>query len=98
MPAERQRKIADRSKALCVEVRLAELLDRVWRGTVSVKSNLARDNAEIVAMAASLHMLTTKTGVSTFANEWQITNTGLTWLNEREHAYPVLTHALKTGE
>jgi hypothetical protein len=34
-------------------------------------------------MAASLHMLTTKTGVSTFANEWQITNTGLTWLNEQ---------------
>jgi hypothetical protein len=67
------------------EKRLAELLDRVWRGAVSVKSNYARDNAEVVAMAASLHMLTTKTGVSTFASAWQITNTGLTWLTEREH-------------
>jgi hypothetical protein len=50
-----------------------------------VKSDYARTHAQIVAMAASLHMLTTKTGVSTFASEWQITNTGLTWLNEREH-------------
>lgn len=57
----------------------------MWRDRVSVKSDYARTNAEIVAMAASLHMLTTKTGVSTFANEWQITNTGLAWLNEREH-------------
>ena len=67
------------------ETRLATLLDLVWRVKVSVKSTHARDNADIVAMAASLHMLTTKTGVSTFANEWQITNTGLSWLNEREH-------------
>lgn len=34
-------------------------------------------------MAASLHMLTTQTGVSTFASAWQITNTGLTWLQEK---------------
>ena len=67
------------------EARLAELLDRVWRGRLAVKSDYARTHAQIVAMAASLHMLTTKTGVSTFASEWQITNTGLTWLNEREH-------------
>jgi hypothetical protein len=67
------------------EERLAELLDLIWRSKVSVKSTYARANAEVVAMAASLQMITTKTGVSTFANEWQITNTGLSWLNEREH-------------
>lgn len=67
------------------EKRLAELLDRVWCQAVSVKSNYARDHADVVAMAASLHMITTKTGVSTFASAWNITNTGLTWLNEREH-------------
>lgn len=65
------------------EERLYELLDRVWREKVSVKSDYARSNAEVVAMAASLHMLTTKTGVSTFASAWQITNTGLTWLHEK---------------
>jgi hypothetical protein len=67
------------------EERLAELLDLIWRSKVSVKSTYARSNAEVVALAASLQMITTKTGVSTFANEWQITNTGLSWLNEREH-------------
>jgi hypothetical protein len=67
------------------EERLAELLDLIWRSKVSVKSTYARANAEVVAMASSLQMITTKTGVSTFANEWQITNTGLSWLNEREH-------------
>lgn len=55
---------------------------------MSVKSTYARANADIVAMAASLHMLTTKTGVSTFASEWQITNTGLTWLNEQQGCEP----------
>lgn len=67
-----------------LEKRLAALLDRVWREKVSVKSNYARENAEVVAAAASLHMLTTKTGVSTFANEWQITQQGLSWLMENQ--------------
>jgi hypothetical protein len=83
MPVERQRKIAERSKELCVEVRLTELLDRVWREKVSVKSDYVRANAEIVAMAASLHLLTTRTGPSTFASAWQITTQGLSWLNEQ---------------
>lgn len=67
------------------ETRLSELLDRVWRDKVSVKSDYARTNAEVVAMAASLSMITTKTGVSTFTGSWQITTTGLSWLNEKEH-------------
>lgn len=67
------------------EARLAELLDRIWRTKVSVKSTYARANAEVVAMAASLQMITTKTGVSTFAGSWNITTQGLSWLNEREH-------------
>lgn len=49
-----------------------------------IKSNYARDNAEIVGMAASLQLVTTKIGASKFANEWNITTKGLTWLNEKE--------------
>lgn len=67
------------------ELRLSELLNLIWREKVSVKSNYARTNAEIVAMAASLQLITTKTGVSTFASAWQITTRGLTWLHEKEH-------------
>ncbi len=55
----------------------------MWRQKVSVKSDYVRANAEVAAMAASLSMITTKTGVSTFASSWQITNTGLTWLQEK---------------
>jgi hypothetical protein len=85
MPPERQHKIAERSKELCVEERLAALLSRVWQQKVSVKSTYARTNADVVAMASSLHMITTKIGVCSFAGSWNITTLGLSWLNEREH-------------
>lgn len=51
---------------------------------VSVKSNVARDNAEIVAMAASMGLITTQTDNSTFASAWNITTRGLSWLGEKE--------------
>jgi len=35
-------------------------------------------------MAASLQLITTKVGKSTFANQWHITNKGLATLNEKE--------------
>jgi hypothetical protein len=65
------------------ETRLFELLDRVWREKVSVKSNYARSNAEVFAMAASMGFITTQTGVATFASGWQITTRGLSALNEK---------------
>lgn len=34
-------------------------------------------------MAASLNMITTRTGSNTFAVQWLITNKGLSWLNEQ---------------
>lgn len=66
------------------EERLAELLTRAWRTTVRVKGDYARTNAEIVGMAASLQMITTKIAGNKFASAWHITNKGLTWLNEME--------------
>jgi hypothetical protein len=49
-----------------------------------VKSDFARKEADIFAMAASLQLITTKVGAQRFANAWHITTKGLTWLNERE--------------
>lgn len=66
------------------EVRLFELLNRVWRSELKVKADYARLNAEIVAMAASLQLISTKTGSSNFASAWLLTTKGLTWLNERD--------------
>lgn len=64
------------------ETRLRELLDRVWRAELRVKADYARANAEIVAMAASLQLISTKTDSNTFAAAWLITPKGLTWLNQ----------------
>lgn len=66
------------------EARLHTLLDTIWREKVSVSSNIARNNAQVVAMAASMGLITTKTGVSTYANAWQITTRGLSWL-QKDH-------------
>jgi hypothetical protein len=56
----------------------------IWRGVVTVKSDLAREQADIIAMAASLSLITTKVGPNTFAGAWQITGTGLRYINETE--------------
>lgn len=50
-----------------------------------MKGDFARSNAEIVGMAASLQLITTKVGANTFANSWHITSKGLTWLKEQEN-------------
>jgi hypothetical protein len=67
-----------------LETRLAELLLRVWNEKVSVKSDYARANADVVAVAASLQLITTQVGVGSFARAWNISTRGLSWLNERE--------------
>jgi hypothetical protein len=64
------------------EKSLRELLDRVWRSELRCKSDFARLHAEIVAMAASLNLISTKTGSNQFASAWLLTNKGLTWLQE----------------
>ena len=64
--------------------RLLELLDKTRRRPLKVKSDYARKYADIVGMAASLNLLTTRIGKSTYTGTWFITTTGLTWLNEKE--------------
>lgn len=38
----------------------------------------------IVAMAASLYMITTQVSAGTFANQWHITPRGMQWIKEQE--------------
>jgi hypothetical protein len=49
-----------------------------------VRSNTARSCADIIAMAASMQLITSRTAPNVYANEWQITTKGLMWLNETE--------------
>lgn len=60
------------------------VLRACWREKVRVKADYARSNADIVAMAASLQLITTKIGRQRFASVWHITTKGLSWLNEKE--------------
>ena len=66
------------------EQRLIEFLGKTRQAPLRVKSDYVRRYAEIVAMAASLNLVTTKTGRSSFASSWLITTTGLSWLNEKD--------------
>lgn len=66
------------------EDRLTRVLKTVWRDVVRVKADYARKEADVIAMAASLRLITTKVGPQRFANTWHITTTGLSWLKENE--------------
>lgn len=65
-------------------MRLHEVLRACWRDNVRVKSDLARKEADIFAMAASLQLITTKVGPQKFSMAWLITSKGLLWLHEKD--------------
>ncbi|MBW7970978.1 hypothetical protein [Bradyrhizobium sp. BR 10289] len=50
-----------------------------------MKSDVARREADIIAMAASMQLITTKVRRDRFTKTWLITSRGLQWLNEKEH-------------
>lgn len=64
--------------------KLATVLTEAWQHGFTVQSALARSEAEVVAMAASLQLITTRVNRDVFARDWQITSKGLRWLNEHK--------------
>lgn len=65
--------IARKSKAI---------LDAAWQGTFTTKSDLARTEADWVALSASLGLITVMTSPDTFSRSWMITEDGLETLAE----------------
>jgi hypothetical protein len=63
---------------------LASVCDIAWRDGFAVSSRFAREHARLVAMAASLQLITTRVTKDVFSSEWQITSKGLRWLNEHK--------------
>ena len=61
-------------------LRLVDVLDRAWRKPFKTKSDYARENADVVAMAASDGMITTKLAVGLYSRVWCITPKGLSYL------------------
>lgn len=64
------------------ETGLRRVMSRAWQDTFSVMSNFAQKNMALVAMAASLQLITTRVTSNEFGRVWRITNKGLRWLNE----------------
>lgn len=62
--------------------KLLKVIDQAWSEGFTVQSYFARANAELVAMAASLALITTRVTATTFSRKWQVTSKGLRWLNE----------------
>ncbi|UGA46826.1 hypothetical protein HU230_0012585 [Bradyrhizobium quebecense] len=62
---------------------MQELLALVVRAPQRVKSDYVRANAEIVAMAASLQLITTRVSKGTYAQAWRITTKGLTFFQQQ---------------
>jgi hypothetical protein len=60
------------------------VLDEAYRHSFTVQSGFARTNAELVAAAASLQLITTRVNRDVFSRDWQITAKGLRWLNEHK--------------
>lgn len=71
-------------KPISTEDRLRQLLVKIWRETVRLKSDYAREHADIVAMAASENLITSRIGPGVYAGQWQITGRGLRLINETE--------------
>jgi hypothetical protein len=61
---------------------LRAVLQYVYLRPLATKSNYARQEADAVAMAASLGLITTQISSHQFGRDWRITNKGLLLLNE----------------
>ena len=65
-----------------IEHKLLALLDHAWQDSFTIMSDYAQRNMELVAMAASLQLITTRVNRDVFSRNWQITAKGHRWLNE----------------
>jgi hypothetical protein len=61
---------------------LKHLLHQVYIKPMAIQSNVARRDAALVAMAASMGLITTQISSHQFGRDWRITNRGLLLLNE----------------
>jgi hypothetical protein len=76
--------------------RLHTLLQSIYIKPLAIQSNTARRDADVVAMAASMGLITTEITPHTFGRDWRVTSKGLVLLNEGNNA---ISHSVEgTGE
>jgi hypothetical protein len=73
---------AEHLEAAAAVTRLRALMIIVYKHPLSIQSDYARTNADVVAMAASLQLITTQLTRTEYSRAWRLTSKGLLWLNE----------------
>ncbi len=63
-------------------VKLTEVLREAWKNGISTKGDFARAHADLIAIAASSGLITTKVRANEYGRRWLITKLGLEALNE----------------
>jgi len=56
---------------------LKQVLQTVWTCQVTTKSDFARENADYIAMAASMGLISTRIMSNVYGRQWQVTAKGL---------------------
>jgi len=59
---------------------VTEVLDRAWRKPFTTRSDFARAEADVIAMAASDGFLTTRIAAGFYGTSWRVTPQGLAHL------------------
>jgi hypothetical protein len=59
---------------------LVSVLDQAWQAGFTSRSDLAREHADVVAMATERSLITTRIGPNVYSNRHLITPQGLTVL------------------
>lgn len=83
-PGPTPTKIDGLTRTSAVIEQLAAVVNEAHTTGFTVQSATARSHAEVVAMAASLQLITTRVNSQVFSRNWQITTKGLMWLNEHK--------------
>lgn len=63
-----------------IDQQLFQIVLEAYKRSFSVQSDYARANAELVGMAASLGLVSTKVHNNVFSRDWRPTSKGLHWL------------------
>lgn len=66
---------------------LYDVCNEAFENGFTTKSKYARVAANVVAIAATEGLITTKTDAETWGNTWLLTDDGATFMMELEHAY-----------
>lgn len=72
------------TKASSLDVGLSNVVLEAHKSAFSVQSDFARKEAELVAMAASLGLITTRVHRNIFSRHWRTTVKGLMFLETHE--------------